>query len=304
MIVEILTGAIRAGTSVLFASLGEVVAQRAGVINLGTEGSMLGGAFVAFAVTYQTGSPWIGLLAGGLAGLLFALIHAFLVIQRRANQLAVGLTIIFLAQGLTAFMGQDYVDKQINGLNPIAIPVLSDIPFIGPVFFNHDILTYLVFLLVPLIWWFLFYSKPGVLLRATGEREEVVFSLGKSPTLIRYLAVSFGGLMAGLGGAQLSIAFTHTWVENMTQGRGIIAVALVIFAAWLPTRAMLGAYLFGGAQALQLALQGRGLEVSPFLLFMLPYLLTLVVLFIVERRKVSSMPESLRKVFEGERGGG
>jgi ABC-type uncharacterized transport system permease subunit len=303
VIIEILTGAVRAGTSVLFASLGEVVAQRAGVINLGTEGSMLGGAFAAFAVTYQTGSPFMGIIAGGLAGMLFALLHALLVIERKANQLAVGLTVIFLAQGITAFLGQNYVDKQINGLNPMAIPLLSDIPWIGPVLFNHDVLTYLVFLMVPLVWWFMFRTKPGVLLRATGERDEVVFSLGKSPRLIRYAAVSFGGMMAGLGGAQLSIAFTHTWVENMTQGRGIIAVALVIFAAWLPTRAMLGAYLFGGAQALQLSLQGRGLEVSPFLLFMLPYLLTLLVLFIVERRKVSSMPESLRKVFEGEKGG-
>ncbi len=304
MIIEIMTGAVRAGTSVLFASLGEVVAQRAGVINLGTEGSMLGGAFAAFAVTYQTGSPFMGILAGALAGMLFALLHALLVIERKANQLAVGLTVIFLAQGITAFLGQNYVDKQINGLNPIAIPLLSDIPWVGPILFHHDVLTYLVFLMVPLVWWFMFRTKPGVLLRATGERDEVVFSLGKSPRLIRYFAVSFGGLMAGLGGAQLSIAFTHTWVENMTQGRGIIAVALVIFAAWLPMRAMLGAYLFGGAQALQLSLQGRGLEVSPFLLFMLPYLLTLVVLFIVERRKVSSMPESLRKVFEGEKGGG
>jgi simple sugar transport system permease protein len=264
---------------------------------------MLGGAFAAFAVTYQTGSPFMGIIAGGLAGMLFALLHALLVIERKANQLAVGLTVIFLAQGITAFLGQNYVDKQINGLNPMAIPLLSDIPWIGPVLFNHDVLTYLVFLMVPLVWWFMFRTKPGVLLRATGERDEVVFSLGKSPRLIRYAAVSFGGMMAGLGGAQLSIAFTHTWVENMTQGRGIIAVALVIFAAWLPTRAMLGAYLFGGAQALQLSLQGRGLEVSPFLLFMLPYLLTLLVLFIVERRKVSSMPESLRKVFEGEKGG-
>lgn len=303
MIVEICVGAIRAGTSVLYVSLGEVVAQRAGVINLGAEGSMLAGAFSAFAVTYQTGSPWIGALAGGIVGLLFALIHAGLVIERKANQLAVGLTLIFLAQGVTAFFGREYVDKQINGMEPWAIPLLSDIPFFGEVLFHHDSLTYLVFLLVPLVWFIMFRTSAGLLLRATGERDEVVYAMGKSPRLIRYLAVSFGGFMAGLGGAQLSIAFTHTWVENMTQGRGIIAVALVIFAAWLPFRAMLGAFIFGGAQALQLALQGRGVDVSPFILFMFPYLLTLVVLFIVEWRKLSSMPESLRRVFEGERGG-
>jgi general nucleoside transport system permease protein len=297
--IDIFTGAIRSGTSVLYASLGELIAQRAGVINLGTEGSMLAGALGAFAATVYTGNPWLGILIGGLCGAAMSSIHAFLVITRNANQLASGLTVMFFGIGVTAFFGRDLVSKQINGFEPLAIPGLSKIPILGPILFNHDILTYLSFILVPLIWLLLFKTRWGVILRATGEKEEVVYAYGVNPKLIRYLAVLAGGFLAGLGGAQLSTAFTHTWVENMAQGRGIIAVALVIFASWLPYRAMLGAYLFGGAQALQLVVQQSGVHISPFLLFMTPYVLTLVAMYIVERKQRSRMPEGLSKVFTG-----
>jgi simple sugar transport system permease protein len=299
MIIDIFTGAIRSGTSVLFASLGELIAQRAGVVNLGTEGSMLTGALGAFAATAWTGNPWLGILVGGLCGSAISFIHAFLVITRNANQLASGLTVMFFGIGITAFFGRGLVSKQINGFEPIAIPGLSKIPVLGPILFTHDILTYLSYFLAPLIWLVLYKTRWGVILRATGEKEEVVYAYGFTPQLIRYLAVLAGGFLAGLGGAQLSTAFTHTWVENMTQGRGIIAVALVIFASWLPYRAMLGAYLFGGAQALQLVVQQSGLPISPFLLFMTPYVLTLAAMYIVERKQRSLMPEGLSKVFTG-----
>ncbi len=296
---DILIGAISSGTSVLFATLGELLAQRSGIVNLGTEGSMLAGALGAFAGTVWSGNPFVGALCGGICGALIALIHAFLVISRGANQLASGLTVMFFGMGVTAFFGRSFVNKQINGLDSISIPGLSQIPFVGRVLFQHDALTYLSFLLVPLMWFFLFRTRWGVILRATGEREEVVYAYGVSPQMVRYLAVVAGGFLAGLGGAQLSIAYTSTWVENMTQGRGSVAVALVIFASWLPQRAMLGAYLFGGAQALQLVMQQSKIVISPFLLFMAPYVLTLIALFIVEYRQRSQIPEELRKVFVG-----
>lgn len=299
MIADILTGAVRSGTSVLYASLGELIAERAGIINLGTEGSMVAGALGGFAFTVWTGNPWLGALGGGLCGGLMAFIHAFLVITRGANQLASGLTLMFLGLGLTAFFGRSFVSESIIGFNPIPIPLLSDIPWVGTILFTHDPLTYISFFLAPAIWLLLYRTRAGIILRASGEREEVVYAYGISPAVVRYLAVILGGFLAGVGGAQLSIAFTHSWVEGMTSGRGIVAAALVIFASWKPARAMAGAYLFGGAQALQLVLQSRGVDVSPFLLFMLPYVLTLIAMFLVERRQRAQMPEGLGQVFTG-----
>jgi|TARA_B100000959_G_C14992917_1_gene628799 simple sugar transport system permease protein len=296
-VTEVLTNAIRAGTAVGYVSVGEVIGQRSGVINLGAEGSMLAGALTAFALTAWTGNPWYGVMCGGISGALMSLIHAFVVITRNANQLATGLAIMFFGQGITAYFGSSYVNLQISGFEPIALPFLSDIPIIGSIFFHHDILTYLSMLMVPLVWVFLFSTKWGVILRATGERDEVVYAHGKSPNCIRYMAVVVGGFFAGVGGAQLSIAFSHSWMENITQGRGLIGVILVIFASWRPERAMLGAYLFGGSQALIVSLQGRGYNFSSFLLFMIPYILTIVVLVMVERTGWNPMPEALKKVF-------
>ncbi|WP_276355865.1 ABC transporter permease [Cohnella caldifontis] len=300
---DILAGALRSGTSVMLASQGELLSERAGVINLGTEGSMLGGAMGGFAVTVWTGNPWLGTLAGGLCGLLVAAIHAYLVIVRKANQLATGLTLMFFGMGITAFFGRSFVSERIVGFNPVPIPWLSDIPFLGDVLFRHDPLTYLSILLVPCLWFLLFRTRLGIMLRAAGEREEVLFASGINPKLVRGAAVLAGGFLAGIGGVQLSVAYTHSWVENMTQGRGVVAVALVIFASWKPARAMLGAYLFGAAQALQLTVQQQGLPISPFFLFMLPYLLTIAALLLVERRRQSSTPEGLGRVFSGEAGG-
>ncbi|PDO09650.1 MAG: ABC transporter permease [Candidatus Reconcilbacillus cellulovorans] len=303
MIGELLTGAIRSGTSVLYASAGELIAERAGVINLGTEGAMVAGALGGFAVTVWTGNPWLGALGGGICGALLSSVHALLVVWRGANQLASGLTVMFFGLGLTAFFGRSFVSASVEGFNPVAIPGLSNLPWIGPILFRHDPLTYLSYILVPAVWFVLSRTRLGIVLRATGEREEVVFSQGFSPRLIRTFAVITGGFLAGVGGVQLSVAFTHAWVEGMTAGRGIVAAALVIFAAWKPFRCMAGAYLFGCAQSLQLVLQSRGADVSPFLLFMLPYVLTLAVLFLVERRRQSRIPEELGRVFSGPGGG-
>ena len=297
LLVLILAGAIRAGTPVLFVCLGEVIIERSGLVNLGMEGSMLVGAMVAFATTSMLGNPWMGVVAGGLAGMLMALIFGFFTILRNTNQLATGLAILILGNGITAFFGRSFVNKQIQGINPINIPGLSDLPILGPVLFSHDVLTYLAVVIAVGLWLFLYRTRGGLVLRAVGERDEVAYACGYAPTPVRFMAVAFGGFMAGLGGAYLSVAYTLNWIEGMTQGRGIVAVALVIFASWSPLQAIFASYLFGGAQALQLALQSIGVDVSPFLLTMVPYLLTLGVLLFVGRRRRYNMPESLAKVF-------
>jgi simple sugar transport system permease protein len=298
VIVPVFVGAVRSGTCVLFASLGELISERAGVVNLGIEGSMLVGALAGFAVTAQTGDAYLGIVAAGLAGVLLALVHAYLTVSRMANQIASGLALMTLAQGITAFFGRRYVSTQISGLPQQPIPFLSQLPLLGPILFSHDVLTYASLLSVPAVWIFLYRTRPGLVLRSTGEREEVAHAYGQSPDSVRYMAVLFSGLMAGIGGAQLSVAYTLNWVENMTQGRGFIAVAMVIFSSWRPVRAMCASYLFGGAYTLQLFLQSRGVGLSPFLLAMTPYVLTLVVLVVVGQQKYS-MPEGLRGVFSG-----
>jgi ABC-type uncharacterized transport system permease subunit len=296
--VEVMVGAVRGGTSILYAALGETVAERAGVINLGTEGCMLVGALAGYAVTASTGNPWVGVLAGAAAGGLLALVHAVLVLSRGANQLATGLVVLFLGLGLTSLFGAAYVGRSINALTPIAIPGLSSIPGLGDILFNHDPLTYLSYLAGPAVWWLLYRSRPGLILRAAGERQEVLAAYGHSPLRVRYLAVVGGGALAGIGGAQLSTAYANAWFENMTQGRGFIAVALVIFAAWHPIRAVGGAYLFGAALALSPALQARGYGFNQFALDAIPYLVTIGVLIVLGRRRAHAAPEGLKKVFE------
>lgn len=293
----VLTGSIRSGTSVLYATLGETVTERSGIINLGTEGCMLMGACFGFITTAQTGNPFLGVLAALAAGGALSLIHAFLVIERKANQLASGLAVMFFGLGLTALVGRPYVGQNIGGLNPVEIPLLSDIPFLGQILFKQDILTYLVYFMGPLIWWVMYRTRWGLSLRAVGESPEVAFSTGRNPRLIQYSTVFFGGMMSGLGGAQLSLAYTHSWVENMTSGRGFIAVALVIFALWHPLRAIAGALLFGGATSLQLQLQTLGVGVSQFVLDMLPYLVTLAILLIWSQQGKRAVPAGLAVVF-------
>jgi simple sugar transport system permease protein len=291
-------GAVRGGTSILYAALGETVSERAGVINLGTEGCMLVGALAAYAITAQTGNPWIGVLAGAAAGGALALVHAVLVLSRGANQLATGLVVLFLGLGLTSLFGAAYVGRAINSFKPINIPLLGNLPGVGKILFRHDPLTYLSYAAGPAVWWVLYRSRWGHIVRGAGERQEVLAAYGHSPLRVRYLAVVTGGALAGIGGAQLSTAYANAWFENMTQGRGFIAVALVIFAAWHPMRAVAGAYLFGAALALSPALQARGYGFNQFALDAIPYVVTIGVLVFLGRRRVDAAPEGLRKVFE------
>jgi simple sugar transport system permease protein len=295
----VLSGAIRSGTSIFYAALGEVIVERAGIVNLGLEGCMLVGACAGFVTASRTGNPYVGLLVAALAGGLFNLLLGLMVVARRANQLASGLTLLFLAYGLTAILGADYVGKRINGLQPISIPVLSDLPWVGPVLFQGDLLWFATLPSAAGVWWLLYRTRWGLSLRTVGESRIVAYAAGVSPQRIQYQALFLGGLLGGIGGGQLALSYARVWIEQMTAGRGFIAVALVIFASWHPLRAIVGALLFGGAVALQLQLQARGASVSPFLLDMLPYLLTIGVLLIWGRKRQYQMPHGLSEVFEG-----
>lgn len=291
-----LTGAVGPGVSVLYAVYGELITERAGRINLGMEGCLLMGACFGFLAASETGSAALGAMAGMAAGAILASIQACLVTFRDTNQLATGLALTLFAGGLTAYVGRDYVDRIITGLNPIAIPGLAGIPVLGEALFRQDLLAYGAYAIGPLLWFILRYTRWGLSLRAVGESAAVAFAAGRNPALLQLTAIILGGALAGLGGAQLSIGLTHTWSEGMTAGRGFIAVALVIFGLWSPLRGMLGALLFGGAVGLQLQLQALGAPVSPFLLDMLPYLLTLTVLAVWTGAADRAMPQGLKGI--------
>jgi simple sugar transport system permease protein len=295
---EVLTGGVRGGTSILYAALGETVSERAGVVNLGTEGSILAGALAGYAVASETGHPWLGALAGCFAGAALALVHAYFVLSRGANQLATGLVVLFLGLGLTSLFGAGYVQALAPTFSPVELPLLGSIPLFGRMLFRHDPLVYLSFALVPVLWWVVFRSRWGVLLRAAGERDEVLVTHGHRVLPIQYAAVLAGGALAGLGGVHLSTAYTKSWFENMAQGRGFVAVAVVMFAGRQPFKVAGGAYLFGAALALSPALQARGYGINQFALDAVPYVVTLLVLVVLGRRRADEVPEGLSKVFE------
>jgi simple sugar transport system permease protein len=296
---SLLSGSILAGAPLLYATLGEVIDERAGIVNLGLEGVMLMGAVVGFSTTVETGNAALGVFSAALAGALFNMVFGFLVVTRRANQLASGLALMFCGVGLSALLGAPYIGSRIKGLNEIAIPLLSDFPLVGRAFFHYDILVYLVVPISILVWWILFYTRWGLSLRAVGEDPTVAFAAGKNPYRLQYQALFIAGLLGGIAGAHLSLALAKTWAEWMTAGRGFVAVALVIFSKWNPLRAVVGALLFGGAIALQLQMQARGVPISPFLLDMLPYLLSLGVLAIWGGARRHATPASLGNVFGG-----
>ena len=273
---------ISAATPLLLAALGELVVERSGVLNLGIEGMMLAGGVAGFAVTVSTGSAILGIVCAMLAGMLMALVFGVLTLSLMANQVATGLALTIFGIGVSSLIGASYVGVPVDPLGKLDIPGLSNLPVIGPLLFSHDILIYASILLTGAVAWFLKRTRAGMILRAIGDSDESAHSIGYDVIRVRYMAVLFGGLTAGLAGAFLSLSYTPLWIENMTAGRGWIALALVVFATWRPWRVLFGAYLFGGVTILQLSAQGAGwFDVPAQIMSMLPYLATIAVLVII-----------------------
>ena len=299
-LIPIFVAAVAAGTPMVFAALGELVTEKSGVLNLGVEGMMLMGAVTGFAVASQTGNPWLGALAGMVAGAAMALIFAVLTLNLMANQVASGLALTLFGVGLSAFLGKPYESVSLTVAPPPEIPLLSQIPVLGPLLFKYHVLVYVSWALFAATAWFLYRSRAGLVLRSIGESPDSAHAIGYPVIRIRYLATLFGGAMAGLGGAYLSEFYAPLWVEGMTAGRGWIALALVVFATWRPARVMIGAYLFGGVTIAQFFAQGAGISIASQFLSSLPYLATIVVLVFISRNLATirlNAPVSLAKSY-------
>jgi simple sugar transport system permease protein len=279
----VILSVISASTPLLLAATGELVAEKSGVLNLGIEGMMLVGAIIGFAVTLSTGSAILGIAAAAVAGMGTALIFAVLTLLLLANQVAAGLALTIFGTGLSALIGKGFVGNAVPPLPKLDLPVLSSLPVLGPILFGQDALVYGSFLLLALVGWFLYRTRPGLALRAVGDSHEAAHAIGYPVIAIRLAAVLFGGMTSGLAGAYMSLAYTPMWAENMTAGRGWIALALVVFSTWRPARLLLGAYVFGGISILQLYVQSTGVPIPSQFLSMLPYLATILVLVLISR---------------------
>jgi len=300
LLANILIGAMIAATPLVLAATGELVAERSGVLNLGVEGMMVVGAIAGFSAIVATGSTVPALLAAAVAGAVMAALFGLLVLTLRANQVASGLALTMFGLGLSALWGQGYSGLSAPAFPHLYLPGLTDLPLVGKLVFGQDLLVYLSLALVALVAWVLKRTRIGLVLRAVGENHDAAHAIGYPVIACRYLAAMFGGAMAGLGGAYLSLVVTPLWVERMTAGRGWIALALVVFAAWRPWRVLLGAYLFGGVTVLHLHSQAVGVRVDAQLLAMLPYLATIVVLVVISRDAVRlrlNAPACLGKPF-------
>jgi len=307
--VSVLAAAVRAGTPLLYTTLGEIISERAGVLNLGLEGMMLVGALGGVVGTFYTGNVWSGFAIAALMGGLLSLFHAYLCVTLRADQVISGIMLVILGTGLTNFFGTNFFGTSMVGRPiPDRFPSLNflglaDLPILGKILFHHDPLVYLSIALVPLIWFVLFKTRLGLAITAVGENPEAADSLGISVNRIRYLCVFIGGLLAGAGGGYISLVILKSWQALMTSGQGWIAIALVIFSLWKPQRAILGAYLFGGIEGLQLRLQAASVQISYHLLQMMPYLATILVLILMIRGRAHlGAPAALTRPYE--RGGG
>lgn len=295
---------ITAATPLLFAALGELITEKSGVLNLGVEGMMVMGAIMGFVVINQSGSATLGVAAGMLAGAVMATIFAILVLVFHASQVPTGLALTIFGVGLSALIGQGMIGVAYDGIPQLSIPLLSSIPILGPLLFMQDGLVYLSIIMVGVVMWFLNKTRPGLILRAVGDSHDAAHAMGYSVFKIRFLATVFGGAMAGIGGAYLSLAYSPLWVEQMTAGRGWIALALVVFASWRSGRVLLGAYLFGGITILQLHAQALGIGIPSQIMSMLPYLATIAVLVMISRDRAKiklNAPASLGKPFHPSR---
>ena len=296
----LIAATLNAGTVLALASLGLLINEKVGIVNLGAEGMMLCAAIAGFATVVHTSNDWLGFAAGMGAGALLATIFGVLVIWLNTNQYATGLALTLFGTGFSAFAGTAFVQAKIPERGSFAVPLLADIPLIGPALFRHHPLVYLAVALTVGLVWFLYRTRSGLVLRSVGESPESAHALGYPVRRIRLAAVVAGGALCGLAGAYLSVIYTPLWVEGMVAGKGWIALALTTFATWRPARVLLGAYLFGGVTMLQFHLQGTGVDIPSQFLTMLPYLATIVVLALISRNpqwiKIN-MPASIGKPF-------
>jgi len=293
-----------AATPIILAAIGELVVEKAGVLNLGVEGMMIIGAICGFAIAVETGSPLLGFIAAAAAGAILSLLFAFLTQILLANQVASGLALTLFGLGLSALIGQSYAGIKPPSTPKLNLPVLSDIPVLGPILFNHDAMVYFAVFMIAVVWAVLKYTRLGLILRAVGENHDAAHALGYKVVRIRMFAIMFGGACAGLGGAYLSLIRVPQWTEGMTAGAGWIALAIVVFASWKPWRVMLGAYLFGGVTVLQFNLQAAGVNIPVQYLAMSPYLITILVLVIMSSSKARSAmnaPAALGRIFHATR---
>lgn len=291
---------LNAGTVLAIAALGLLINEKSGIVNLGAEGMMLCSALAGFAAVVHSGNDWVGFVAGMAAGALLAGAFGLLVIWMNTNQYATGLALSLFGSGFSAFAGINYVQAKLPERPHFRIPLLGDLPIVGPALFRQHPMVYIAIALVIGLMWFLYRSRAGLVLRSVGESPESAHALGYPVRRIRLLAVVAGGALCGLAGAYLSIIYTPLWVEGMVAGKGWIALALTTFATWRPARVLLGAYLFGGVTMLQYYLQGRGVDVPSEVLNMLPYVATIVVLALISRNPAwirINMPASLGKPF-------
>ena len=297
---ELIIAVILSSIPIMLAATGELVVERSGVLNLGVEGMMLMGAVIASITVITTGSLFLAVIFGALSGLLTSIVFGFFALVLATNQVATGLALTIFGTGLSGLIGAEYVGKAIQRLEALNIPILSNIPYLGPILFSHNILVYFSFMIVFIVGWFLLKTKSGLVLRAVGNNHDSAHALGYSVVFIRFCSVMFGGLMAGLGGAFLPLVLTPHWAEGMTAGKGWIALALVVFASWRPLRIPIGALLFSGITVMQLVGQARGWAMPSQFLSMIPYLATIAVLVIISRNKEFSIinaPASLGKLF-------
>ncbi|MEH6633357.1 MAG: ABC transporter permease [Halopseudomonas aestusnigri] len=276
---------ITASTPLLLAAIGELVTERSGVLNLGVEGMMVMGAVCGFAVAYETGSPLLGIIAGVSGGMVMAFFFAFMTQTLATNQVATGLALTLLGLGLSGLIGESYVGLPGVKLGQIDIPLLTSIPFIGAIIFGQDILVYASFALIFGTTYVLFKTRTGLIIRSVGDNHNSAHALGYNVIAVRYACILFGGACSGLAGAYLSLAYTPQWIENMTAGRGWIALALVVFSTWLPKRLAIGAYLFGAVWIMGLYVQALGFGIPSQFLSSLPYLVTIIALVIISGNK-------------------